>query len=256
MNKVGINFENVLTMTNELNISVIESLSKLKMLGITSLDVKYERLVGENSYLKDILISNFSIGSIFAFCPLHEQNNIKKALEIVDFCAEYKVKEIMLITEIIDSGYTPDMVFNLKQNLRRIVKYAENFGVLIGLENVGLQGYPVRMIENCVDFVKSVKGVQIVFDGGNFLMANENVVEASKILSPYVQRLHFKNFKFDNGKFVEASTSGGDIDYLTIFNTIKNSYTNIPIVIEFPFEAQKVYDLIKESAMFVQTEMV
>ena len=51
MRKLGINFENVLSVKEELNINLLQTLNKLKSVGITSLDVKYERLVGENSYL-------------------------------------------------------------------------------------------------------------------------------------------------------------------------------------------------------------
>ena len=49
MNKLGINFENVLSIKDELNITVLDALKKLKSMGISSLDVKFERLTGENS---------------------------------------------------------------------------------------------------------------------------------------------------------------------------------------------------------------
>ena len=70
MNKLGINFENVLSIKAELNITLLETLKKLKSIGVSSLDVKFERLTGENSYMKEILSSGIGIGSVFSFCAL------------------------------------------------------------------------------------------------------------------------------------------------------------------------------------------
>ncbi len=256
MNKVGINFENVLTIKEELNLNLLQTLSKLKSLGITSLDVKYERLIGENSYLKEILISGFNVGSVFAFCPLYEQNNLQKALKIVDFCAEYKIKEIMLISDFLQNGYNKDEIFNLKQNLRRIVKYAQNFGVMVAVENVNQETYPIKTVENCIDFIKSVKGLQIVFDGGNFLTAKQDVLYASSVLAPFVQRLHLKNAKESDGAFDFIALGEGGIDYIKVFNAIKNCYAHVPVVIEFPFEQKNIYKLVEKSALYLHTEMI
>ena len=97
MKKLGINFENVLTISQEFNIDVLSALYKVKNLGITSLDVKYERLIGENSYYKDIISSGLTIESLWGFCPFNDKDNVRKALEMVDFAYGKKIKEIMFL---------------------------------------------------------------------------------------------------------------------------------------------------------------
>ena len=256
MNKVGVNFENVLTLKEELNLNLIETLSKLKSLGITSLDVKYERLTGENSYLKEILISNLNVGCVFVFCPLYNRNNLQKALKVIDFCAEYKIGEIMLITDFLPNGYGEEDVNNFKQNLRRIVKYAQNFGIVIGVENVGVSGYPVQTLKQTLDILKSVKGLNLIFDGGNYLASGEDVLLASKELAPFVQRLHLKNLKFDSGLLIPSAVGDGNIDYLSVFNEVKKFYPAVPLVIEFPFEHKSVLSLLEKSTLYVHTEMI
>ncbi len=256
MNKLGINFENVLAIKDELNISVLQALNKLKSVGYCSLDVKYERLIGENSYMKEILISGMSIGSIFSFCPLHEKDNLQKTLSMVDLCAEYKIKEIMLITDILSGGYSTEQIFNLKQNLRRIVKYAENFDVSIGIENVGNPDYPMKTAIQTLDVLKSVKGLHLIFDGGNFYMVGENVVEASKLLAPYVQRYHLKDYIPCENGFTAVTVGEGNSDCLTAFENIKEFYEKVPLVVEFPFKDTKIYDAVEKSALYVLTEML
>lgn len=256
MNKLGINFENVLSIKDELNITVLDALKKLKSMGISSLDVKFERLTGENSYMKEIIASGIGIGSVFSFCALHEKDNLQKALSMVDLCAEYKIKEIMLLTDILKGGYSTEQIFNLKQNLRRIVKYAENFGVSIGIENVGNPDYPIKTAKQSLDFLKSVKGLHLIFDGGNYYMVGEDVVESSKLLAPYVQRYHLKDYvPFDNG-YKAVAVGDGNSSCKHAFDVLKEFYPKIPLVIEFPFKDTGIFSAVEKSCMYVLTEIL
>lgn len=268
MKKLGINFENVLSVMEEFNIGATEALNKLKNVGITSLDVKYERLVENNLYLKDILISGLNIESIFSFCPFHELNNVQKALKMVDFAFENRIKEIMFISEIKATPYLKEDIISVKKNLRRVVKYASAFGVSIGIENVGNKNYPCKAIEDTLDILKSVKGLKLVFDGGNFMLNEVRPIEAIKSLAPYVQRYHIKDRKLCNSSsdFNEITTYGnssfvavagtGDSDCLEVYNMIKKYYNEVPIVLEFPALEKNLFDKIEKSAMYVYTEMM
>ncbi len=253
MKKLGINFENVLAIKEELNINVLQTLYKLKSIGITSLDVKYERLIGENSYLKEILISGLSVDSLFAFCPLGEQNNYKKALEIVDFAVEYKVKQIMLLPEFLDGGYDEIKLSNVKQNLRRIVKYAESFDVSIGIENVGEKNYPFNDEASTLDVLKSVKGLHLIFDGGNFLLYGVDPNQAVHSLAPYVQRYHLKDVSLNENSVLEVGQ--GDCNCLKVYENIKQFFPAVPLVLEFPFVEKNIFEKVEKLAMYVHTEM-
>ncbi len=267
MKKLGINFENVLAVKDELNINVLQTLYKLKSVGITSLDVKYERLVGENSYLKEILISGLSIGSVFAFCPFAEQDNIQKAIEIVDFAIEYKIKEIMFLPEFKIGGYSSEDLVIVKQNLRRVVKYAEPFEISIGIENVGSSDYPFNGENSTLDVLKSVKGLHLIFDGGNFTLYGVDPLKAVYSLAPYVQRYHLKDRAIGEplNDFVEKTLDGkssfvppvgeGQSECLKIYENIKQYYPSVPLVLEFPFAEKNLFEKIEKSIMYVCTEM-
>lgn len=268
MKKLGINFENVLTIASEFNIDVLSALYKVKNLGITSLDVKYERLIGENSYYKEIISSGLNIESLWGFCPLNEKDNVQKALEMVDFAYGKNIKEIMFLPDFIKGGYTEEDLSNVKRNLRRVVKYANAFNVQINVENVGSLDYPFNDEKTTLDVLKSVKGLGLVFDGGNFLLNDVNPIDAIKTLAPYVSRYHLKDRTYGTSKddFIETTTSGkesyvavigdGKCDCLAVLNAIKEYSSDIKVVIEFPVSETKLYDKLTNSTMYVLTEMM
>ena len=269
MKKLGINFENVLTISQEFNIDALSALYKVKNLGITSLDVKYERLIGENSYYKDIISSGLTIESLWGFCPFNDKDNVRKALEMVDFAYGKKIKEIMFLSDFIKGGYSKEDMSNAKKNLRRAVKYASAFGVKINIENVGSLDYPFNDEKTTLDALKSVKGLGLVFDGGNFLLNDVKPIDAIKTLAPYVARYHLKDriYGKPNGEdFIEITTSNkesyvtavgdGECDCLQVLNEIKQFSNDIPIVIEFPGLETKIYDKLTKSTMYVLTEMM
>lgn len=263
MNKIGINFENVLAIKKELKLTLLETLSKLKALGITSLDVNYDRLVVDG-YYKDILVSGLEIGSIFYVLHLDVANNCQTALNMIDYCFNHKIKEIMVLSTF--KTYSQEDISNLKQNLRRIVKYADNFGVKIAIENVGKQGYFASDIEGTLSVLKACKGLGLVFDGGNFTLCDVNAHSAVKELAPYVTRYHLKDraYRLETGALLEKTVAGkdssvvsvgeGDSYALECFNEIKNFYPNVPLVIEFPFTQENIFNAVEKSAIYIQTE--
>ncbi len=269
MKKLGINFENVLSVSNELKIDVLSALYKVKNLGITSLDVKFDRVTGENNYLKEIISSGLIMESLWGFCPFNNKDNVQKALSMVDFAYANSIKEIMFLSDFIVGGYDEEDLNNVKKNLRRVVKYASAFGIEINIENVGSLGFPFNDAVNTLDVLKSVKGLGLVFDGGNFLLNDVSPLDAIVTLAPYVKRYHLKDRIYgssDKGDFVEITTKGapsyvtsvgdGKCDCLKVLNIIKEYFANVPIVIEFPAKETIIYDKLEKSAMYVLTEMM
>ena len=268
MKKLGINFENVISLSSELNISVLEVLNKLKEFGISSLDVMYEKIIDKEQYLKDIVLSGFSIDSIFSLCPLAEPNNYQKALDVINVAAEYNVKEVMIIPSFIEAGYTENDYFVLKQNLRRVVKYAETVGVSVGIENVGNKNACCITPAQTLDVLKSVKGLRLIFDGGNFVLAEENPMELIYEIAPYVQRYHVKDRVVDDaledGKDISitgkkskvVALSKGNSYIKEIYEILNDHYKDIPLVLEFTFSDNKIFDRVIQSAKYVYEELL
>ena len=94
MYKLGINFENVLSVAKEKNICVSDALNRLKLIGISALDVEYSRLAGENSYLNDIVASRAEIKCVYYMADFAAKISVIDEMKVVDFCEKYGIKNV------------------------------------------------------------------------------------------------------------------------------------------------------------------
>ena len=99
MYKLGINFENVLSVAKELNLTVPETLNKLKLIGVSALDAEYSRVSGENSYLNDIVASRMELKCVYYMADFAGASSVISEMKVVDFCEKYGVKNVMFLTE-------------------------------------------------------------------------------------------------------------------------------------------------------------
>ena len=269
MHKLGINFEHVVASANESNTSIFETLKKLKLYGISSVDILSSRIFCDASPVKkDLLLSGVSADCVFFMGDFGHDENIGYALSVVDFCAENGVKQIMLLTK--EFATNDDLVKYdalLKRNLRRIVKYAKNFNVKVAIENFGGEFSAFSTVERVLNLVKSIKDLGVIFDSGNFLQAGEDPLNAVKVLMPYLHRVHLKDRTYTevigspmkpsiDGKNTYTTTLGeGDSKIKEIISEVNKNYDNIDFVLEFDFEKLNVTENILNSATYYFTEI-
>ena len=125
MYNIGLNYEHVPVSANETGLTILETLKKFKMYGVTTLDVHVDRLLSGDDTFKNILLSGLNVGSVFFKGDFGHDENIGYALSVVDYCAENNVNQIMLLTnELLDGDtletYEIDKTSNLFHYLTRI----------------------------------------------------------------------------------------------------------------------------------------
>ena len=114
-----------------------------------------------------------------------------------------------------------DVVYNRSlEALKRLSKYAEEFGVTIGLENVWNKFLlsPLEM-RDFIDKIGSSR-VQSYFDVGN-VVVNGFPEQWIKILSNRIAKIHFKDYIRSNGTldgFVNILE--GDVDYKAVMKAL------------------------------------
>lgn len=189
---LSINYEIVKSMMKTENLSKSEVFTKLKLFGYSNFLIKYDDALNR-SVLSDILSSSLSISSLFYMANLGEKGNYFKVLEIIDFCYYNKIKKIMLLNnQKGENQKYEEFIFNLKQNLRSVVKYANLYGVEISIENFSYQK-PFCSPDELLDILKGVKDLKIVFDTANCYLAGQDVVSAFDKLYPYISNIHLKD---------------------------------------------------------------
>lgn len=113
------------------------------------------------------------------------------------------------------------------RNLRPIVKYAEQMGVVFAIEPVyrHIVWNPVQA-RRVLDEIDS-PNLQIIFDPVNLLdLANyqdrEAVIgEAIELLGPDIAMVHLKDFRVEGGKMISLGCGQGVMDYTEILRFMK-----------------------------------
>lgn len=259
MYKLGINFENVLSVAKELNLTVPETLNKLKLIGVSALDAEYSRVSGENSYLNDIVASRMELKCVYYMANFAGASSVISEMKVVDFCEKYGVKNVMFLTEPnVNVGGNEK---TLKHNLRKIVNYARNFKISVSIENFGLETSWFSSVEKIKDLVKSVKNLTLTFDTGNFLLAGIDPNFAYDELKFYVSRVHLKNRSYAPAVGAAASVdiNGNDSYTTAIFSGSANleefikkvigDYKVIDFILEYNFADTRVFGEIEQSAV-------
>lgn len=189
MYKIGINYATVDYIAKSTNKPTLDVLKNLKLNGISTLDVLYDDLKNTKVY-SEALCANFSINSCYSLVDISNLDNYSKCLEIIDFCSLKNINHIMLLPMVKEG--VENYLFNVKHNLKKIVKYAKLFNIKISIENYGLKE-PFCSIDGVYDVLKSVKDLGIVYDSANFYLYGEDPYLALEKLIPYVSRVHLKD---------------------------------------------------------------
>lgn len=90
---------------------------------------------------------------------------------------------------------------------KEVAPYAEEKGIVMVLENHGLFAGKSAQVKELIEEVNSIS-LRANTDVGNFILVNENPLEAVKALKDYVSFVHFKDFK----KVSEQEYGYNDID--------------------------------------------
>ena len=264
MKKLAINFENVLSVQSDLKKSLNETFKYMKNAGISALDVKYERFFDNPNLYSEILIAGMTVSSVFYIGDLGLADNYTKELEVIDFCADHKIGDIMLLTKpsLNENIDIEKYLFNLKQNLRRIGNYAKIYGVRIGIENFGREDSVFSSVKNLTDILNSVKGLYLVYDSGNFFLANENPYDAFVTFKDKISRVHIKDrgISKGDGRNEQPNLSGemtavyplgeGGSDVQKILNEAHD----YECCLEFDFVSHNLLEDIEKSAIYYLSE--
>ena len=113
------------------------------------------------------------------------------------------------------------------QNVRPVVKYAEQMGVVFAIEPVYRHiVWNPKQARRVLDEIQS-PNLQIIFDPVNLLdIANyrdreEIIGEAIELLGPDIAMVHLKDFRIEDGKMISMGCGQGEMDYTDILKFMK-----------------------------------
>ncbi|MDR0963555.1 MAG: sugar phosphate isomerase/epimerase [Clostridium sp.] len=106
---------------------------------------------------------------------------------------------------------SPGVRDEVMERLGGFLHAAAGSGVILCHENEkGIYG---EMAAGCLDIHKTLPQMRAVFDPANFIQAEQDVLEAWEMLSPYIEYMHIKDARA-NGEVVPAGEGIGHVDEL------------------------------------------
>lgn len=154
-----------------------------------------------------------------------------------DFTEHFEMyKHIVKIAKELDTRYirmfsfynegkewTEDEVKEVKARLKKLIEYAKENDVILLHENEkGLYGESVERVLSLMQEL-SCDNFRAVFDPANFVQVQENTLEAYKTLKPYVEYLHIKDARMEDGFIVPAGAGDAQIEEV-VRELIKDGY--------------------------------
>lgn len=126
----------------------------------------------------------------------------------------------------------------LLKNMKRLVKAAEEIGVIIGIEGVHSHviSTPEKM-KRLVDDLNS-PNVRVIFDPVNYINISnyehqdEIINTHFDLLGNLTRALHLKDFKLEDGKTVYESPCDGMLNKALIWERLKEFHPEIPVILE------------------------
>lgn len=141
-------------------------------------------------------ISSYSISNDFVQAAEEDRNlQLQKVKDGIDRAVKLGAKYMRVFSGDGKQGIAyEDAKSWIIDNFKKAASYAERQGVTMVVENHGLFVGKSKQVKELIETVGS-KYLRANTDVGNFLLANENPLEAVVALKDYVSFVHFKDFK-------------------------------------------------------------
>ncbi|MPQ30724.1 sugar phosphate isomerase/epimerase [Clostridium estertheticum] len=123
-------------------------------------------------------------------------------------------------------------------SIKILVKEAEKFGVVVGVEGVTkhVMNTPERL-KRAIDCVNS-NNLQVIFDPINFIdetnfdNQDEIIKKSFELFGDKIAIIHAKDFVYDDGKIKQVSIGSGQFNYPLLLSLIKERKPYIDIILE------------------------
>ena len=152
---------------------------------------------------------------LFRISDKQQKENLTVLKKLIEnaYILGIKILEIPLVDS--SSMKNKEEEKQLITNLNKIIQYAEDLGIIIGLET----DYHPQKILKLLENFKS-KNIALNYDSGNSASLGYNMYEEFELLGKLIKNIHIKD-RLYRGNTVPFGT--GDVDFDVLFKLIKKS---------------------------------
>ncbi|MFS8579200.1 MAG: sugar phosphate isomerase/epimerase [Novibacillus thermophilus] len=221
-----------------------EGVEEVELLDVFWHDVERE-LPRVIQYASDcgIRIASYAVGNdLVQFDRGERKKELKKVLDGINIARRLGVHIVRVFAGDVKKGLSYEEGRGwIIDGLKKATKVAEEQNIMLCLENHGHFAGKSEQVKDIVEQVNS-NAFRLTFDVGNFLLVDENPLEALDALLPYVEHVHVKDFKLQTGgrfrsltgKVYEGvSVHEGDVNVPVVLERLKNCGYKGAIVLEY-----------------------
>lgn len=123
----------------------------------------------------------------------------------------------------------------LIKTLKEIVKIADNYGIMVGLENHAIPNHPCFYVEDLLKVVNSVENLRVTLDVGHINITGTLLVEYYKRVKDFVIDMHAHDN--DGSSDQHKCIGDGNINFKPLLKELKKNGYEDPFIMEmFPYD--------------------
>lgn len=170
-----------------------EYLRMTKELGYDGLECDYTDLEQDPRGFAEMLAeAELQIASVPCWFSFEKGVNPEQIGAVVKNVAAAGGKKILAIPGFLDEQY-PDALNNMTEGLKILCREAAEFGIQVSLEDFDNIKSPCATAEGLAWFFERVPELGFNLDTGNFLYAEQDVLEITKAFADRITHIHLKD---------------------------------------------------------------
>lgn len=227
--------------------------SKVPMIDIMDMELK---IYGKDKVKKALSAKNIKVGCLIASMSFYAkpENVEKEAKEALELAKEMDTDILMVIpgqplpadvkkVEHLGKQAALDLAVS---HFKMIVEMAKPYGIQIGFENTPQAHKPLASPEDCQYLLDHVSGLGLIFDTGNFRVADSHCDELAiyEQLKKYIIRVHLKDVVVgdfdgmgeacvDGKKILPVTTGAGVIPMKELLERLKTDGYKGDLAVEY-----------------------
>ena len=234
-------------------LSFLDTAKELGVDGVEILDYFWDDKDHQLPRVKDKLetlelpVSAYAIGNNLTNPDAEErERQIQSIRDGVDMANLLETNRLRVFAGNLAEGVEYDAAFQwIVDGLAEASAYAEPQGVTLCLENHGLLAGSGQQVKQIIEAVGST-ALKANPDTGNFMLVNENSVEAVRLLAPLSGSVHFKDFRqarpdetehvyegLNGARVVGTAIGEGDVDLPAVVQALQDGGYDGFLTIEY-----------------------
>lgn len=239
LKKGKINFEDILSFAANNEFDAIEYL----LLNANNDVMQIKDLL--NKYKQKISCVDF-----FIDLTSLQRSEFNKQIELAYFSIDKALDldaEMVMVIPVYEKDIQNINVKDLKENiilgLEKIVKYGSEKGILVTIENLPSLKTLMCSIEDVGEILQRIPELKLTFDTGNFLIAEDSVLDAYNVFKERIANIHAKDFRIEksgeglrskNGIILSSCIHGaGVIPFQKLFKYLNRDGYNKYVSLEY-----------------------